>query len=86
MDRLSDVNYGRMLERAWRATYDALEMAEAQGRHQHVRKLKHACTVINEAYADLLDTQNIVTRRATAARDRALTGSIDQIHDSAISS
>lgn len=56
----SEAAYEQMLHRAWRAVYDAQMYAETRSRRNHVRKLKHACVVVNECYGDLLDTMKLL--------------------------
>jgi hypothetical protein len=81
MDDLRTQNYERLLDRAWRAAYDALEAAENQRRHIHVRKLKHVCVVIGEAQSDIQETRDRVMRRTTRNGTDGPAGSVASFHD-----
>lgn len=45
--------YDRMLVRAWKAVFDAGEVALNQRRHAHHRRLMFACKIINEIQSDV---------------------------------
>jgi hypothetical protein len=71
---ISDENFERMLERAWRAIYDGVLMAEAQGRTFHVRKLKRAALIITETQNDLLATGALRRKADLAGRRHVKAG------------
>jgi hypothetical protein len=81
MDDLRTQNYERLLDRAWRAAYDALEAAENQGRHMHIRKLKHVCMVIGEAQSDVQDSRNALRPRKRTNGTESRPGSAATYHD-----
>jgi hypothetical protein len=58
-----DQQFELMLQRAWRAAYDAALMAENQGRRGHMARLKRVCVMVNECQADVWATADAQTPR-----------------------
>jgi hypothetical protein len=81
MTVMQDRIYERLLVRAWEAINDAQQTAENQGRHKHVRKLRHAAVVLNETHVDLLMSDRVAEDVRDARSKARLNGSIDKVWD-----
>lgn len=78
---IGQAGYERMLERAWSATWEAMEMAERQSRHQHRKRLAFACRVISEVQADVERTAAVDTRHGEYVMRQFVAGREQTTHD-----
>jgi len=67
--------YERLLDRAWKACYDASEVAENELRWMHHKKLLRAAAVIVEIQSDVRVSTNL-----SAGRQMAFEEAVRDIH------
>jgi hypothetical protein len=78
---IGDQNFERMLDRAWRSLYDAILMAESQGRTYHTRKLKRAALIVTETQQDLTATSTSLSRTRSRRGGRGHANGAESILD-----